>query len=88
MKIIELLRQFKIWIELEYHNYKHHRHIQYTVRTEDGTDKILKQEFFCLCGKQWEIDYGLNEMIEKGEIDHSEVIWHDWRPEKERGSGQ
>lgn len=90
MIIIELLRRFKISRELDKHYKDHRGQIQYNRHIEHGTDKILKQEFFCVCGKQWEIDYGLNKMVEKGEIDHTEVIEYDWKPEKERerDSGQ
>ena len=50
---------------------------------EAGTDNILKQDFACVCGKKWEIDYGLSEMEGKGEIIHTETIHIVWRPDKE-----
>ena len=78
------LRRFKISRELEKHYKDHHGQIKYTRYKEAGTDKILKQEFVCVCRKKWEIDYGLSEMEEKGEITHTDTIHYDWRPEKER----
>ena len=84
MKKTSLLKRFKIKQELEKHDKDHHGQIKYTKYTEAGTDKILKQDFACVCGKKWEIDYGLSEMEEKGEITHTETIHYDWKPEKFR----
>ena len=84
------LQRFKISRALEKHYKDHHGQIKYTRYKEAGTDKILKQDFACVCGEKWSIDYGLSEMEEKGEITHTETIHFDWRPGKERetDSGQ
>ena len=88
MKIIARLREFKALIELEKHYKDHHGQIKYTNYKEIGTDNILKQDFACVCGKKWSLDYGLSKMEKRGEIKRTETIHLDWRPGRERDSGQ
>jgi len=83
LKKTPFIQRFKIFRELNKHYKDHHEQIKYTRYIESGTDNILKQDFACVCGKKWEIDYGLSEMEEKGEITHTETIHIDWRPDKE-----
>jgi len=84
LKKTPFLQRFKIKRELEKHYKEHHGQIKYTRYKEAGTDNILKQDFACICGEKWEIDYGWNEMEERGEIKKTETIHYDWRPDKEK----
>ena len=84
MKKTPFFQRFKINRELEKHYKDHKGQIKYRRYIEAGTNKILRQDFACVCGKKWEIDYGLSELEEKGEIVDTKEIHYDWRPEKER----
>lgn len=83
MKKTPLLKRVKIFTELNKHRKEHYGQIKYNRYAEFETDKILKQEFSCVCGKKWEIDYGWNELEKEGKIKYTTTIHHDWKPNKE-----
>jgi len=83
VKKTSLFKRLKINFELNKHYKSCHNQIQYNFIKESGTDNILKQDWECVCGEKWEIDYGWNELVEKGEIDHTETFHHDWHSGEE-----
>ena len=84
MKKTSLWQRFKITRDLKKHYKDHHGQIKYTRYRETATNDILKQSFECVCGEKWEIDYGWNELEEKGELGDIREVDYDWRPEKDR----
>ena len=52
----------KSFFEINIHHMIHRGHIKLKMYRDITTFDIFKQEYSCVCGKKWQIDYGFNEI--------------------------